>query len=113
MNLLQQKKHANAEQVLRECLPIREKAEPDAWLTFNTRSMLGGALLGQQKYAEAEPLLLQGYDGLKQRQDKIPPAGHVRLTEAMERLVRLYDAWGKKDQADRWRKELEAARAKP
>ncbi len=27
--------------------------------------MLGGALLGQKKYAEAEPLLLKGYEGMK------------------------------------------------
>jgi tetratricopeptide (TPR) repeat protein len=112
-NLLQQKKYAAAERVMRECLAICEKKEPDAWTTFNTQSMLGGALVGQQNYAEAEPLLLQGYEGLKQRQDKIPPEGKVRLPEALERLVQLYDAWGKKDQADRWRKELEATRAKP
>jgi tetratricopeptide (TPR) repeat protein len=113
VNLLQQKKYPEAEKVMRDCLSIREKSEPDGWSTFNTRSMLGGALLGQKKYPEAEPLLLQGYDGMKQRRDKIPPPGLVRLPEALERLVQLYDAWGKKDQADRWRKELEATRAKP
>jgi tetratricopeptide (TPR) repeat protein len=112
-NLLQQKKYSEAEKVLRECLAIREKSEPDAWTTFNSRSQLGGTLLGRKKYAEAEPLLLQGYEGMKRRQDKIPPEGKVRLFEAMERLVQLYDAWGKKDQADHWRKELEAARARP
>ena len=31
-----------------------------------------------------------------------------RLTEALERLVQLYDAWGKKDKAEEWRKKLEA-----
>jgi len=30
--------------------------------------MLGGSLLGQKRYAEAEPLLLSGYEGMKQRQ---------------------------------------------
>jgi hypothetical protein len=75
--------------------------------------MLGGALLGQKRFDEAEALLLQGYDGMKRRQDKIPPEGKDRLSEALEWLVQLYDAWGKKDQADRWRKELDAARAKP
>jgi hypothetical protein len=35
--------------------------QPDAWTTFNTRSLPGGALLGQQMYAEAKPLLLAGY----------------------------------------------------
>jgi hypothetical protein len=34
----------------------------------------------------------------------------VRLTRALGRLVQLYDAWGKKDRADHWRKEREALR---
>src|SRR5205807_2365895 len=65
MNLLRQQKPFDAEPILRECLAIRHKHEPDAWTTFNTKSMLGGALLGQKKYPEADPLLLQGYDGMK------------------------------------------------
>src|SRR5262249_2180678 len=57
-NLLQQHRWTEAETVLRDGLAIRENKEPDAWTTFNTLSILGGALLGQKKYAEAEPLLL-------------------------------------------------------
>jgi hypothetical protein len=34
------------------------------------------------------------------------------LTDALERLVQLYDATGQKDKADEWWKQLEAA-AKP
>jgi eukaryotic-like serine/threonine-protein kinase len=104
---LQHNNWTDAEAVLRECLAIREKQQPDAWNTFNTKSMLGGALAGQQKYADAEPLLLAGYEGMKRREAKIPLPGKVRLREAVERLVNLYDAWGKKDEADKWRKVLE------
>lgn len=107
-NLLQQKKYADAEPLVRECLALREKAEPDAWATFNAKSMLGGCLLGQKKYADAEPLLLQGYEGMKQREAKIPPVAKPRLPEAIERLVQLYDAWGQREKAAQWRKELEA-----
>ena len=106
LSLLQAKAFAEAEPLLRECLAIREKTQPDEWTTFNTKSMLGGALLGQKKYAEAEPLLLAGYEGMKQREAKIPPPGKVRLTEALERLVQLYEALEKKDEAAKWRKEL-------
>lgn len=81
---------------------------PDARTTFNTKSLLGGALLGQKKYADAEPLLLAGYEEMKQREAKIPEQGKVRLPEAIERLVQLYEARDKKDDAARWRKELEA-----
>jgi len=35
--------------------------------------MLGEALLLQKKYTEAEPLLLQGYEGMKLREAMIPP----------------------------------------
>jgi serine/threonine protein kinase len=110
--LTEQKKYAEAEPVLRECLTIREKKLPDDWVTFSTRSSLGGALLGQKKYAEAERLLIEGCEGMKQREVKIPPQGKARLTEALERLVRLYEAIDKKDEATKWRKELETRKAK-
>lgn len=107
-NLLQLGKTAEAEQVLRESLIYREKKLPDDWATFLTQSLWGDILLGQGKYAEAEPFLLQGYEGLKQCAAKIPKEEAPRLTEALERLVNLYDAWGKPDQAAEWRKKLEA-----
>jgi len=55
---------------------------------------------------------VQGYEGMKQREAKMPPqAKDQRLREALERLVQLYDACGKKDKAAEWRKKLEAAKA--
>src|SRR5262249_26433634 len=97
---------AEAEPVLRESLAIREKLQPDEWTTFNTRSLLGGSLLGQKKYADAEPLIVAGYEGMKAREAKIPPPGKPRFTEAAERVVRLYEEWGKKDKAAEWRTRL-------
>ena len=41
------------------------------------------------------------------REAKIPPDAKPRLTEALERLVQLYDAWSKPDQAAAWRARLE------
>jgi serine/threonine protein kinase/tetratricopeptide (TPR) repeat protein len=58
--LLTARSFADAEPLLRECLSIRERKEPDDWTTFNTRSLLGGALLGQDQFAAAEPRLLAG-----------------------------------------------------
>ena len=110
LSLLQANALAEAEPLFRQCLAIREKTQPDGCRTLNTKSLLGGALLGQKKYADAEPLLLAGYDGLKQREKTIPPQGLVRLPEVIERLVQLYEATGKKDDAAKWRKELEAAK---
>jgi tetratricopeptide (TPR) repeat protein len=115
-NLLQQQKWAAAESTLRGCLAIRQKLAPDAWTTSNTESMAGGSLVGQKKYVEAEPLLIKGYEGLKAKAKEIPSHGRMRLPEAAERLVRLYEDWGKPTEAARWKKELESLRppkAKP
>jgi serine/threonine protein kinase/tetratricopeptide (TPR) repeat protein len=101
-----------AEPVVRECLTIREKTQPDHWTTFNTQSMLGAVLLGQKKLAEAEPLLLAGYRGMKKREGSILQAVKVlRISEALERLVQLYEATGNATEAAAWRSKLEAARA--
>jgi serine/threonine protein kinase/tetratricopeptide (TPR) repeat protein len=100
-----------AEPILRECLGIREKQEPDAWTTFNATSLLGASLFGQKKYTEAEPLLLAGYDGMKQRAEKIPKGSRDQLVDALARLVLLYDATGPKEKADDWRAKLAEAKA--
>ncbi len=105
-SLIQQGKWTEAEPLLRECLVVREKLQPDEWTTFTTRSLLGRALTGQKKYAESEPLIVSGYEGMKAREAKIPPPSKPRLTEAAERVVKLYEAWGKPDKAAEWRARL-------
>jgi serine/threonine protein kinase/tetratricopeptide (TPR) repeat protein len=110
--LLDQKKYAEAEPVARECLAIHTKKKPDDYWAYFSRSLLGGALLGQKKYAHAEPLLLQGYEGMKERKGQITNSVEFRLTDALERLVQLYDSWGKPDKAAEWRKRLAAEKAR-
>ncbi|MEZ5963812.1 MAG: tetratricopeptide repeat protein [Planctomycetota bacterium] len=110
-NLIRLKAAAEAEAALRKCLAIRVKAEPDVWTTFQTRSLLGDACLGQGKLAEAEPLLLDGYRGMKEREADIPAGDAVLVPEALERLVRLFEAKGDEGEAAVWRSELEAAKS--
>ena len=107
--LLAQGKFAEADPAARECLAIREKLIPDHWLTFNTRSLLGGSLLGQKKYADAEPLLRSAYQGMRQREATIPAAGKVRLKQALERLVQLYEATGRARASRRVEEKARAA----
>lgn len=90
--LLKEKSFAEAQAILEKCTAIRETTQPDHWTTFNTKSMLGAALLGQKEYDKAEPLLLAGYEEMKAREAQIPAAGKIRLTEAIERLVLLYES---------------------
>ena len=104
--LLDELKPAEAEPLARECLALRQVLIPDDWRTFNARSMLGGSLLGQKKYAEAEPLLLSGYEGMKLREDKIPANGKPRLKETLQRLVQLYEAKGQSENAAEWNRKL-------
>jgi eukaryotic-like serine/threonine-protein kinase len=110
-HLLSEKKPGEAETKLRESLAIREKIQPNDWTTFDTKSMLGEALMEQKKYADAEPLLLSGYEGLKRRESYIPSYAKSHLTQALERLVRLHEKWGKEDKAAEWRHKLEVAKA--
>jgi tetratricopeptide (TPR) repeat protein len=104
--LLAAQKFGEAEPFARECLEIRERTIPDDWRTFNGRSFLGGCLLGQKRYAEAEPLLLAAYEGIKQREDKIPPAGKLRPKECLQWLVQLYEETNRLDEAAKWKQKL-------
>ncbi len=101
-DLLQCDQFADAEEMLRECLEIRKRMEPDAWSTFNTMSQLGGALLGQENYAEAESLLVKGYEGMKEREEKIPPKGAVRIPESLDRLIEFYTATNKPEETEKY-----------
>jgi eukaryotic-like serine/threonine-protein kinase len=67
--------------------------------------MLGGALLGQKKYAAAEPLLLKGYEDMKNREKTIPPQGVTFIPEALGRLIELSTAAKRPDEAKKWRAE--------
>jgi hypothetical protein len=106
--LLAAGKSAEAEHVLRECLVLGERLKADPAEMAIVQSLLGGALLAQQKFADAEPYLLQGYEELVPHEANLPAELRFRVTETLDRLARLYVLWGKKDQAARWHKELEA-----
>jgi hypothetical protein len=111
MNHLKQHQYAAAEPLLRECLRIFDQMAANDRETPMTQSLLGASLLGQKNYAEAETLLLAGYEGLKQRVETTSPLDRYRLTEAVERLVELYEATGKKDKAAEWRAKLPSVAA--
>ena len=104
--LLEKGDFAEAEPMVRECLALREKQTPDDWLTFNARSMLGGALLGQKRFAEAEPLLLSGYEGMQQRGASILAVGGTNPREALQRLVELYERTDRPALAAEYKRKL-------
>jgi serine/threonine protein kinase/tetratricopeptide (TPR) repeat protein len=105
-NLLKQRLWAEAEAILRQCLTAREKSSPGDRREFGTKALLGGALLGQKKYADAEPLLRAGYEGMQALAAGASPAGRPQQREALGWLIELSEAQRDMDAAARWRKEL-------
>ena len=110
--LLRRKRWAESVLALGQSVAIREAKVSDAWWTFETKSLLGEARLGQKNYAEAEVLLRVGYEGMKLRSDKIPPRDKFRLAESLDRLIELAEATSKPDEAKAWRDEKAKLSAK-
>jgi serine/threonine protein kinase/tetratricopeptide (TPR) repeat protein len=108
LKLLDGKQWSEAEELLRECLKVREEIEPEKWTTASTKSMLGAALAGQKLAAEAEPLLVAGGREMLERKASIPVQGRQRLTQALNRLVSFYESAGRPEEAARWKMELDA-----
>ena len=98
--LMQQSDFTAAEPLLRECLEIRRSVLGDTdWRTAHTATELGGCLTGLGHYQEAELLLRGGYPIIGQELGD----SHQRTREALKRLVDLYEAWGRPDQAAEYR----------
>jgi serine/threonine protein kinase/tetratricopeptide (TPR) repeat protein len=111
------KRAREAERLLRDCLAWHLKGTNTThWRGGDVRSRLGGALVSVAvtdpelhaaaravKLAEAEALLLEGQ---QQSQSKSALKKHKR--DALERLVRLYEAWGKPDRLSEWQQQLAA-----
>jgi len=66
-----QRKFAQSEVLARETVEFNRQKCPDDWQRFHAESLLGASLAGAKKYAEAEPLLLGGYDGMAARKDRM------------------------------------------
>jgi hypothetical protein len=78
---------------------------PGDWRTAEARSLLGACLAAQGRFAEAEPLLVESYPVIERKRGP----RYRRTREALERVVRLYEAWGRLGDAARYRQALEGA----
>jgi tetratricopeptide (TPR) repeat protein/predicted Ser/Thr protein kinase len=74
------------------------------WLPPDVTSLLGAALAGERKFAEAEPLLVSGYEGLRD----VTGTPRSRLRGSIERLIAFYGAAGRAADAAPWRARLQA-----
>jgi tetratricopeptide (TPR) repeat protein len=104
-------KDAPAETLLRAGLSSYEKLSPDSWERYNCMSILGASLIGQSKHQEAEPLVIEGYEGIAKRRSAIPPISSSALDEASQRVVNLYRSWDKPAKASEWARRLERSKS--
>jgi eukaryotic-like serine/threonine-protein kinase len=102
---LSQAKIAQSEPLAREAVQFDRKNRADTWQRFRAESLLGASLAGQKKFAEAEPLLLAGYQGMAERKNLMPAFELDHLDRARQWLFQLYKAWGKPEKAAEWRKK--------
>jgi eukaryotic-like serine/threonine-protein kinase len=107
--LVGQRRLTEAIPYLRQANAIFDKGGPrrTPWYKPEAQSSLGAALASTDDRAEAERLLLAGYQGL-QAVASTPP---VRLRASIERLIAFYAASGRRDDAAEWRKRLPAVGA--
>jgi serine/threonine protein kinase/Flp pilus assembly protein TadD len=119
-NLVAQSRFEEAELAVRECITIRERIfgriHPEMYRLHGARTLLGETISSQGRFAEAEPLLLDGYQKLKD-DPRVPPPNprRDRKRAALERLVKHYEARDRAEpgkgydaKAAEWRIELEA-----
>jgi serine/threonine-protein kinase len=94
---------AAGERWLRESLALRKRnLPPGHWLLASSESALGENLVLARRFPEAERMLLSAESRLvESRGEKSPIVRDVR-----ERIVALYDAWGKSEEAAKWRARL-------
>jgi serine/threonine protein kinase len=108
--LCRQQKFSEAESLFRECLAMREKNCPNAWYTHYTRLRLGATLMGKRQYDEAEPLIISGYEGMREREAGIRERTKV-LTESIQDLIQLFEATARSENAAEWKTKLATVQA--
>lgn len=100
---LDQRRYAAAEPLFREALTNYEKTSPENWRRYQTESLLGATLSGLARYADAESLLLAGYQGLLKQQNTIPFENQSEIAEVHGWIAELYRSWNKPELAAKWR----------
>jgi eukaryotic-like serine/threonine-protein kinase len=101
--LCRTQKPADGEPLARQSLAIFKKALPAGHPYIAVaESGLGGCLTLSRRYMEAEALVLGSYPVIEAKMGVRSP----ETRKARERIVALYDAWGKPDKAAEYRSQL-------
>jgi len=93
-------RHAEAEPVLVEHVELRERLHPPGdWRRYDAMLILGDCLAGAEEFERAERLFLEVHGA------KPSPDLERFRRAAKKRLARLYEAWGRPDEAREWREK--------
>lgn len=112
--LMDLKRFADAEPLLRECAEIRSRPPTPPWLACGTTTLRALCLGKLERFDETEALILDAVDCV--RTDPTAPAAWKR--RALERIVQFYEDWkraepsgARSEAVERWRAELATASA--
>jgi serine/threonine protein kinase len=124
-------KPQEGEPMLQEAVALCRQGLPKTrWMTSDTESRLGACRTALRQFEKAEPLLLSALATLQAAPVAAPewgvlarvpvlPCANLQAApgappavtrEALERVIRLYEAWGKPDLAAPWRAKQPASR---
>jgi serine/threonine protein kinase/tetratricopeptide (TPR) repeat protein len=103
---LNRRKLPESEQLYTQVLETQRKVlgdqHPD---TLTSMGNLAISYQNQRKFAQAEPLLVSSYEGMVQRA-AAAPENRPALEAAGQRIVQLYQNWGRPDKAAEWTQKL-------
>jgi len=102
---LSQGKFAESEPLAREIVETTTRKQPGSWERFSALTLLGASLSGQKKYAAAEPLLVEGYQGLESLKVGRSLVDQSHLNRTRQWIVELYQAWDNPAKVAEWRKQ--------
>lgn len=97
-------KFEEAESLARSSLALREKLNFGGGI-MSARATIGAALVGQKRYAEAEPLLVEGCEFFKQSgaTGGLADLPGIQAQHRVDSLVQLYEATGRPEKAAQWK----------
>jgi tetratricopeptide (TPR) repeat protein len=105
--LSERKDHVAAEKLAAECVDLCAKHLPNTELHLLAKSGLGVALVGQGKFADAEPHHLDAVNGLTDLRTRAKqPLTDPQYLTVLRRVIDLYDGWEKPDELAKWKGRL-------
>jgi tetratricopeptide (TPR) repeat protein len=103
-----------AETNLRESLALYLTQQSQEARTAQVKSLLGEALVKLERYDEAESLLIDACTALAEHKSQLAEEDREsQLRRSVERIIELYQRWGRPDDVKKWSMKLRPADTNP